>query len=46
MSDQAKVIENLRDHAIKVAEWNFQGDFAKGYQEAMRYVLECLEKNT
>lgn len=44
-SEQARAVANLRDYAHKVVNWNFQGDWAKGYQEAMKYVLECLEEN-
>lgn len=43
MSEQDKLIENLKDLAREIVNWNFQTDWAKGYQEAMKHVLERLE---
>lgn len=42
MTEEGKVIEFLRGLAKEIVNWNPQTEWAKGYQEAMRHVLEKL----
>lgn len=42
MTDE-KVIENLKDLAREIVNWNPNTDWGQGYQEAMKHVLERLE---